>query len=114
MLSLNIIMKYLIGFILLVGSSNIGFSQIRDTKSIMSPTDSKPLVIIDEVVLPKLVKSKIDSTKLVDPMTEIDTNEIESIDILKNESAVAMYGEAGKNGVVIVTTKAYVQKSKKK
>lgn len=35
----------------------------------------------------------------------VDPNDIESIDVLKNESSIALYGERGKNGVVLVTTK---------
>lgn len=35
----------------------------------------------------------------------IDPSKIKSINILKNESARALYGEEGKNGVVMITTK---------
>jgi len=35
----------------------------------------------------------------------LDMNMIASVDVLKNESATAKYGEEGKNGVVLVTTK---------
>jgi hypothetical protein len=100
-------MKYLFGFIILIGSSSITFSQqiqIRDAKSIV-PSDSKPLVVVDGKVLPKLVKSKADSTKWVDPLNEIDSNEIDKINIIKNETAVAIYGEFGRNGVVEITMK---------
>jgi TonB-dependent SusC/RagA subfamily outer membrane receptor len=105
-------MKYFIGFIVFVASSTISFSQIRCVPSIL-PTDSKPLVVVDGKVLPELVKGKSDSTKLVDPLNEIDANEIDKIDVLKNEVATALYGETGKNGVIVITTKAYSQKSKK-
>jgi len=89
-------MRYVIGFILLVVSSTISFSQIRCAPSIILPSDSKPLVILNGKVLPKLVISKNDATKWVDPLTEIDSNEIDKINIFKNETAVAMYGELGK------------------
>jgi len=36
---------------------------------------------------------------------EINPNQIESIDILKNQSATKIYGDKGKNGVVVITTK---------
>ncbi|PYF76003.1 M56 family metallopeptidase [Pedobacter nutrimenti] len=36
----------------------------------------------------------------------INPNEIESVSILKNSSAAAMYAEEGKNGVILITTKA--------
>jgi TonB family protein len=35
----------------------------------------------------------------------LDPNKIESVNILKNESATAVYGEKGKNGVILVITK---------
>ena len=38
-------------------------------------------------------------------MKVIDPNKIESINILKDASAVAVFGEKGKGGVVQITTK---------
>ena len=37
---------------------------------------------------------------------EIDPNNIESINVLKGESAIAKYGEKGENGVVIINLKS--------
>ncbi len=39
------------------------------------------------------------------PLASLNPNDIESIDILKDASATAIYGTRGANGVVIVTTK---------
>ena len=52
-----------------------------------------PLVVIDG----------IQST--TDAMNALDPNEIESISVLKDASATAVYGVKGANGVVIITTK---------
>jgi TonB-dependent starch-binding outer membrane protein SusC len=41
----------------------------------------------------------------VNPLSTINPNDIESIDILKDASATAIYGSRGANGVVIITTK---------
>ncbi len=41
----------------------------------------------------------------IDNMDDINPDDIESIDVLKNESASKMYGEKGKNGVIIITSK---------
>lgn len=41
----------------------------------------------------------------VNPLSSINPGDIESIDILKDASATAIYGSRGANGVVIVTTK---------
>jgi TonB-linked SusC/RagA family outer membrane protein len=39
------------------------------------------------------------------PLALISPNDIESIDVLKDASAAAIYGAAGANGVIIITTK---------
>ncbi|MDG1731238.1 MAG: TonB-dependent receptor [Algibacter sp.] len=41
----------------------------------------------------------------VSPLATLDPSNIESIDILKDASATAIYGSRGANGVVIITTK---------
>ena len=53
-----------------------------------------PLVIMDgfEITLQKLM--------------DFNDEEIESINILKDASATAIYGSRGANGVIVVTTKA--------
>jgi TonB family protein len=38
-------------------------------------------------------------------MKSINPDNIESVNVLKNESATAQYGEKGKNGVILITTK---------
>ena len=38
-------------------------------------------------------------------LNNLNSNDIESVDILKDASATAIYGARGANGVVIVTTK---------
>ncbi|MEZ7516658.1 SusC/RagA family TonB-linked outer membrane protein [Flavobacterium frigidarium] len=42
----------------------------------------------------------------VSPLAMINPNDIESIDILKDASATAIYGARGANGVIIITTKS--------
>lgn len=42
----------------------------------------------------------------VSPIAFLNPNDIESIDILKDASATAIYGSRGSNGVVIITTKS--------
>ncbi|MDX1283702.1 MAG: carboxypeptidase-like regulatory domain-containing protein, partial [Draconibacterium sp.] len=42
--------------------------------------------------------------KIVESMDEISPEDIESISVLKDESAMATYGEKGKNGVIMVST----------
>jgi TonB family protein len=44
----------------------------------------------------------------------LDPNKIESVNILKDESATAVYGEKGKNGVILVVTKKENSKEESK
>jgi TonB family protein len=68
-----------------------GGIKIHDPKGIMN---SNPLYILDgkEITKEQLEKA-------------ITPEEIDNISVLKNESATAVYGEKGKNGVVIITRK---------
>ena len=46
---------------------------------------------------------------------DLDPNNVESIDVLKGLSATTLYGELGRNGVILVTTKnGSTQKTRKK
>ncbi|MBN8859621.1 MAG: TonB-dependent receptor [Sphingobacteriales bacterium] len=56
------------------------------------PNTSYPLYVIDGVISPDL--------------TAINSNDIESIQVLKDAASTAIYGARGSNGVVIVTTKS--------
>lgn len=64
---------------------------------------SSPLYVIDGVPLSDDVG---DATGIsVSPLASIEMMDIESIEVLKDASAAAIYGSRGSNGVVIVTTK---------
>jgi TonB-dependent starch-binding outer membrane protein SusC len=72
---------------------------------------AQPLYVIDGVPLDMQntspdgpSKGGISSTA-TNPLNFLNSSDIESIDILKDASAAAIYGSRGANGVVIVTTK---------
>ena len=70
--------------------------------------DNQPLYVIDGVpVLPAENVSEIfgNINSDVNPLSAINPNDIQSIDVLKDASAAAIYGSRAANGVVIVTTK---------
>ena len=48
----------------------------------------------------------------LNPLLNLSPNDIESIDVLKDASATAIYGSRGANGVIIVTTKDGRKESK--
>lgn len=74
--------------------------------------DNSPLYVIDG--LPLTTNSSLDFTSSTgnmrggidrSPLASINPNDIESIDILKDASATAIYGSAAANGVILITTK---------
>jgi TonB-dependent starch-binding outer membrane protein SusC len=72
------------------GNPNQGYSmRLRGMSTIGANT--QPLVVIDGVVGGSL--------------DNVDPNDIESMDVLKDGSAAAIYGTRGSSGVIIVTTK---------
>lgn len=74
--------------------------RIRGTNSITA--NSEPLYVIDGIPAAQGARS---SDPTFNPLNSIDPSEIETIDILKDASATAIYGARGANGVVMVTTK---------
>lgn len=71
---------------------------------------SLPLYVIDGVQIDvntgEVASAKMGNGTTLDPMSSINPADIESIDVLKDASATAIYGARGANGVVIVTTKS--------
>lgn len=76
--------------------------RIRGTSSINGTNE--PLYVIDGV--PLISESVTDGYGVViNPLANVNVNDIESIEVLKDASAAAIYGARGANGVVLVTTK---------
>ena len=64
---------------------------------------SSPLYVIDGVVFD--VSDVRTAYGTSNPLTAINPNDIESIDVLKDASAAAIYGARAANGVIIIKTK---------
>lgn len=77
------------------GGSSI---QIRGMGSINSTNE--PIYVIDGVTISGNTGSNTDNA-----LSAINPNDIESIEVLKDASATAIYGSQGANGVIIITTK---------
>ncbi|MGB8194086.1 MAG: TonB-dependent receptor [Chitinophagaceae bacterium] len=75
--------------------------RIRGTNSIN--LSSYPLVVIDGV--PSYTGDVSQTFAVANVLSSINPNDIESIDILKDASATAIYGSRAANGVVLITTK---------
>lgn len=86
------------GLLARAGSGNPGADDatllIRTTSS-----TQRPLIVIDGV--PRLSNSNADQSGLGD----IDPSEVESVTVLKDNAAGAVYGSRAANGVILVTTK---------
>lgn len=80
--------------------------QIRGANSIVG--NSSPLFVIDGVQMDlnndEVAKTN-SSQSTMNPLSMLNPSDIESIEILKDASATAIYGSRGANGVVIITTK---------
>jgi len=75
--------------------------RVRGQASISAGT--QPLYVLDGIPLINDDESSNGAT--TNPLLTLSPNEIESIDILKDASAAAIYGARGSNGVVVITTK---------
>ncbi|GAB5472202.1 MAG: TonB-dependent receptor [Maribacter sp.] len=74
---------------------------IRGLSSVSA--SQEPLYVIDGIEMNNNNISSIQSN--LNPLLAINPNDIESIDILKDASATAIFGAKGTNGVVLITTK---------
>jgi TonB-linked SusC/RagA family outer membrane protein len=66
--------------------------RIRGANSINASND--PLYVVDGVALSSI------------GLSDINVNDIESMEVLKDASATAIYGSRGANGVILITTKS--------
>ncbi len=75
---------------------------IRGSNSVSLGGVSYPLYVIDGMIFDV---NDMPSAYGNNPLSAINPNDIESIDILKDASAAAIYGSRGANGVILVNTK---------
>lgn len=84
--------------------------RIRGTNSIYG--NNEPLYVIDGVII--VPEANLTATGAgiravtgpsLNPLASINPSDVESIEVLKDASATAIYGTRGANGVIIVTTK---------
>lgn len=70
--------------------------RIRGTRSLTASND--PLIVLDGI-------------PFAGELSDINTNDIKSMDILKDASSTAIYGSRGANGVILITTNKGVQEA---
>ncbi|MBC5775136.1 TonB-dependent receptor [Pontibacter sp. KCTC 32443] len=87
------------------GSGKLGSGiniRVRGAASVSA--SNQPLYVVDGI---PVTSTDLGSTNAepLNPIADINPNDIESIEILKDASAAAIYGSRASNGVVIITTK---------
>ena len=87
------------------GSGKLGQSvkiRIRGSSSITA--SNQPLIVLDGVP----ITSSNQGTTInepTNPLADLNFNDIQSIEVLKDASAAAIYGSRASNGVILITTK---------
>ncbi|OFY89139.1 MAG: hypothetical protein A2236_04335, partial [Bacteroidetes bacterium RIFOXYA2_FULL_33_7] len=76
---------------------------VRGTNSISA--GSEPLYVIDGIPMTSGDFSPGNLGSRTNAMADLDPNDIESIEVLKDASSAAIYGARGSNGVILITTK---------
>jgi TonB-linked SusC/RagA family outer membrane protein len=93
------------------GVPGAGFDVEIRGKNSLRPNGNSPLFIIDGVPLPAenlgdpLASAGILPGNGLSPLNIINPVDIESIEVLKDADATAIYGSRGANGVILITTK---------
>jgi len=87
------------------GSGKLGSAmQIRIRGASSVSASNQPLYVIDGIPVTTTDLGSA-SSEPINPMADINPNDIESIEILKDASAAAIYGSRASNGVILITTK---------
>jgi TonB-linked SusC/RagA family outer membrane protein len=82
---------------------------IRGIKSLDPGKDNQPLFVIDGIVMDNSTTTVSTSGSLrglSNRAADINPDDVESISVLRGGAATALYGQAGSNGVVVITTKS--------
>jgi TonB-linked SusC/RagA family outer membrane protein len=77
--------------------------QVRGSGSISG--GNEPLYVIDGFPLSQAAPGSNGGYSAGNPLDNINPNDIEDIQVLKDAAAAAIYGSRGSNGVVLITTK---------
>ena len=86
-----------------------GSVYVRGRGSLSSGT--QPLYVIDGMPVNSDIEDNFDSSGNIwfDPMASVNPADIESVTVLKDAAATAIYGSRAANGVIVITTKKGAQ-----
>ncbi|HAO48835.1 MAG TPA: SusC/RagA family TonB-linked outer membrane protein [Runella sp.] len=86
------------------GSSKLGQAiQVRVRGNSSVSASNQPLYVLDGI--PVTTQNLSNNGGATNPLADINPQDIESIEVLKDASAAAIYGSRAANGVVLITTK---------
>jgi TonB-linked SusC/RagA family outer membrane protein len=86
------------------GMPGQGFKvQVRGTGSLTS--NNEPLYVVDGFPLEQSMQNANGGFDSGSPLDNLNPNDIESIQVLKDAAAAAIYGSRASNGVVLITTR---------
>ncbi|MEO6637427.1 MAG: TonB-dependent receptor plug domain-containing protein, partial [Ginsengibacter sp.] len=81
---------------------------IRGIKSLSPDRNNQPLFVIDGVLIDNSTTTVDGSGEirgLSNRASDVNPDDVQSISVLRGGAATALYGQAGSNGVVLITTK---------
>ncbi|RTQ50101.1 TonB-dependent receptor [Hymenobacter gummosus] len=88
------------------GTGKLGAGvQIRVRGSSSVTASNQPLYVIDGIPVTSTDVGSVVADEPINPLADLNPNDIESISILKDAAASAIYGSRASNGVILVTTK---------
>lgn len=101
------------GMVVSYSSAKVGAKpqiKVRGTATLLGSTD--PLWVVDGVIQPEPMRINTNDAMTMDfetlvgnQISWLNPNDIESITVLKDASATAIYGSRASNGVIVITTK---------
>lgn len=87
------------------GSGKLGQGiQVRIRGASSVSADNQPLYVVDGI--PVTTENLSSNGAPTNPISDLSISDIESVEILKDASAAAIYGARASNGVVLITTKS--------
>lgn len=89
------------GVLISSSSSSVGTTPIINIRGVSSISNSTtPLYVVDGMI----VSTDATSSTRQNPLSDINSADIKSIEILKDAAATALYGSRAANGVIMITT----------
>ena len=77
--------------------------RVRGSSSVTA--SNQPLYVVDGIPITSQSQSDPTANSDTNPLADINFNDVESVEVLKDASAAAIYGARASNGVVLITTK---------